>query len=128
MIVKTLDDVLGTEAEVKGGHWVSRRLLLKRDGMGFSLHDTVVYAGGVSELCYTNHLEAVYIIEGEGELEDVATGKIYQMSPGFLYALDQHDKHILRAATDVRCICVYNPPLAGAEKHDEDGSFPLVED
>ena len=34
MIVKTLDDVLGTEAEVKGRHWVSRRLLLKHDGMG----------------------------------------------------------------------------------------------
>ena len=128
MIVTTLDDILGTEAEVKGGHWVSRRLLLKRDGMGFSLHDTVIYAGGVSELWYANHLEAVYVIEGEGELEVVETGEIHPVGPGMLYAADNHEKHIMRARTDVRCVCVFNPPLTGAETHDADGTYPLIED
>ena len=42
MIIRTLDEVIGTERDVAGEGWRSRRLLLKRDAMGFSLHDTVV--------------------------------------------------------------------------------------
>ncbi len=33
MIVKTLNDLLGTEHEVKGGNWTSRRLILADAGM-----------------------------------------------------------------------------------------------
>lgn len=128
MIVRTLADIVGTDAEVKGGHWTSRRLLLKRDGMGYSLHDTVIYAGGVSRLWYANHLEAVYVIEGEGTLEIVETGEIVPLKPGTMYASDRHDRHVMRADTDIRCICVFNPPLTGRETHDARGTYPLIED
>ncbi|MEX0791945.1 MAG: ectoine synthase, partial [Pirellulaceae bacterium] len=45
MIVRSLKDTIGTDREVKGGNWTSRRLLLRDDKMGFSLHDTIIHAG-----------------------------------------------------------------------------------
>jgi L-ectoine synthase len=42
------------------------------------------------------------------------------------YTLDGHEKHWLRAHTDLRMICVFNPPLVGAEVHDEEGVYPLL--
>ena len=56
MIARTLDEVLGTDRDVQGDGWHSRRLLVRSDGMGFSLHDTLVEAGAELELEYRNHL------------------------------------------------------------------------
>ena len=125
MIVRTLSEVIGTEADVKGPNWNSRRLLLARDGMGFSFHDTLMDAGTQTDIWYANHLEAVYTIEGEGEIEDLDSGQTHALAPGTLYALDGHEKHIVRAATKMRFICVFTPPLTGAEVHDENGTYPL---
>lgn len=125
MLVTTLDDVRGTDREVRGPTFTSRRLLLAADGMGFSFHDTVLDAGTVTPMWYRHHLEAVYCIEGRGELEEAGTGRVHKIGPGTLYALDQHDRHTLRAVTELRMICVFNPPLHGDELHQEDGSYPL---
>ena len=63
-------------------------------------------------------------MEGEGEVEDVATGTVYPITPGTLYALDKNDQHVLRALKgDLRLVCVFNPPLSGQETHREDGSY-----
>ncbi|MGH8662959.1 MAG: ectoine synthase, partial [Burkholderiales bacterium] len=72
--------------------------------------------------------EAVLCIEGEGEVEVLPEGRIYPIAPGTLYALDQHDRHYLRARTRMRLVCVFNPPLTGREVHDEEGVYPLVEE
>jgi L-ectoine synthase len=56
MIVRTLEEVAGTERDVSGEGWRSRRLLLQRDQLGFSLHDTTVEAGSVLHLQYKHHL------------------------------------------------------------------------
>lgn len=125
MIVKTLAGVLGTEHEVKGGNWTSRRLLLKGDGMGFSMHDTLIHAGTETLIWYKNHLEAVYCIEGSGEIEVLPGGPIYAIRPGTIYALDGHEKHLLRATEELRMVCVFNPPLSGREVHDKDGVYPV---
>lgn len=45
MIVKTLEELKGTDRDVSGPGWLSRRVLLKDDGFGYSLHDTVVKEG-----------------------------------------------------------------------------------
>ncbi|MFW5845694.1 MAG: ectoine synthase, partial [Planctomycetota bacterium] len=66
MFIRTLDKIIGSENEVDGGNWVSRRILLAKDGFGFSLHDTVIRAGTETLIHYQNHLEAVYLIEGKG--------------------------------------------------------------
>lgn len=128
MIVKTLEDVLGTAQEVDTPNWTSRRLLLKRDGMGFSLHDTVIRPNTETKMCYKNHLEAVYCIEGEGEVQVLPDGPTYQIRPGTVYALDGHEEHVLRARSQLRMVCVFNPPVTGNEVHGEDGAYPLVED
>lgn len=127
MIVRSLEDVKGTERDVQTPNWASRRLLLKSDGMGFSLHETTVFPGTETSICYANHLEAVYCIEGEGEVETLEDGAVHPIRPGVVYALDHHDRHHLRAKTTMRLVCVFNPPLTGREVHDANGVYPLLE-
>jgi L-ectoine synthase len=126
MIVRSLDSVVGSERDVAAPTWRSRRLLLAGDGMGFSLHDTVIDEGTETPMWYRNHLEAVYCVEGTGTLEDVSTGEVHTVAPGTMYALDCHDRHVLRATTRMRMVCVFNPPCTGDETHDADGSYPLL--
>ncbi len=126
MIVRTLDEVLGTPQDVAVEAWNSRRLLLAKDGMGFSLHDTFIYPGHDIEMRYDNHLEAVYCIEGEGEVRVLPDGPTYPIRPGTVYALDRHDHHVLRAITRMRMVCVFNPPVTGQEVHDENGAYPAA--
>lgn len=128
MIVKSLEEINGTADDVQAATWYSRRFLLRRDGVGFSMHDTVMKAGTETFMWYANHIEAVYCVDGEGELEDHATGEKYAIKPGVLYCLNKHDKHIMRPRTDLRLICVFNPPLTGREVHDERGVYPLITD
>jgi L-ectoine synthase len=130
MIVRSLNEIMGTEREVhaKNGNWVSRRLLLRHEKMGFSMHDTTILAGTETYIWYKNHLEAVYCVGGEGEIEDLETGQTHPIRDGVLYALDGHQRHYLRARTDMRMVCVFNPPLTGKENHDDEGAYPLMED
>ncbi len=123
MIVRTLDEVVGTDDDVSAEGWTSRRLLLAHHGMGFSLHDTLIHAGAELDMWYRHHLEAVYCVEGEGELECRETGRRWPIAPGTVYALDKHDKHTLRARTQLRMICAFNPPVTGREVHDADGAY-----
>lgn len=131
MIVRNLyDDIIGTDADVDDKQWTSRRLLLAKDGMGFSLHDTLIKEGEELHLWYKNHLEAVYCIEGEGEIEEKKNGKVHAIREGTVYALNEHDQHILKAnkGSQMRMVCVFNPPVTGRETHDEDGSYVLVDE
>ena len=125
MFVKTLTDTLGTPEHVVGDAFESRRILLARDGLGYSFHDTLIKAGSTQRLEYKNHVEANYCIEGEGEVEEVATGRTWPLVPGTMYVLDAHDAHVIRARTDMRLLCVFTPALTGTETHDADGSYNL---
>ncbi|MEX0710441.1 MAG: ectoine synthase [Chloroflexota bacterium] len=128
MIIRTLDEVEGSDRDVAGEGWRSRRLLLRRDGLGFSLHDTTVATGTELNLQYKHHLEACYLLAGEAELTDLVTGERHELRPGSMYALDQHDRHTLRVTSDLHLVCVFNPALTGGETHDADGSFPPPSD
>lgn len=125
MIVRTLTEIIGTDHDVHAATWSSRRLLLKQDGVGFSLHDTLIHAGTETEIWYKNHIEAVYCIEGEGEIEVLESGTVYPIHPGTLYVLNGHEKHLLRGKSQMRMICVFNPPCTGKEVHDAEGTYPL---
>lgn len=127
MIVRHLKDIEGTDLDVQGETWRSRRLLLAGDKVGFSLHDTVIHAGTQTSMWYKNHVEAVYCVEGRGEVQ-VVEGERYPIAPGTLYVLNGHERHLLRAETDLRLICVFNPPVTGREVHDEHGTYPLLVD
>jgi L-ectoine synthase len=126
MIVKGLGSVIGTDDHLVGDDFESRRILLARDGLGYSLHDTVVEAGSELHLHYKNHIEANYVIEGEGAVENVETGEVHDLSPGTVYVLDNNEAHVLRARTRMRIVCVFTPALSGREKHDADGSYEAL--
>ncbi|HEY8225785.1 MAG TPA: ectoine synthase [Pyrinomonadaceae bacterium] len=128
MIVRTKDDLKGTKGEIRIKGWSTFRFLHTDDGMGVTLTDAILEAGLDQVFWYKNHLESVYCIEGEGLLEDLATGKTYVIKPGTLYALDKHDRHRLSVKTRMRVICTFVPPLVGGEIHDEEGSYPVAED
>lgn len=128
MIVRRLQDILNTERDVQTETWASRRLLLAEDGMGFSMHETTIFAGTQTHIWYKNHLEAVYCVGGEGEIELIDTGEIFKIEPGTLYALNKHDNHYLRATTsDLKLVCTFNPALVGNEVHDEEGVYATPE-
>jgi L-ectoine synthase len=125
MIVRSLAQIMNTDRNVETEKWASRRLLVKGDGLGFSLSETIIHPGSESTIWYKNHFEACYCVEGEGEIEALEPEhRICRIAPGTLYALDQHDKHLLRAFTTMKLICVFKPALSGTEVHDADGSYP----
>ncbi|MGE0407850.1 MAG: ectoine synthase [Amphiplicatus sp.] len=126
MIVRDYHSEKATDRRVDSKGWSSVRLLLKDDAMGFSFHITTIKAGADLPMHYRNHLESVYCISGEGEIEDLGAGEKYQIRPGVLYALDRHDRHILRARSEMTMACVFNPPVTGREVHDETGAYPLA--
>lgn len=125
MIVRTLAECEQSERKIVTETWDSTRMLLKDDNMGFSFHITTIYADSETHIHYQNHLESVYCISGEGEIETLADGKVYPIKPGTLYILDQHDEHLLRGFSEMKMACVFNPPLNGKEVHNEDGVYPL---
>ncbi|MBY9067493.1 ectoine synthase [Hyphomonas sp. WL0036] len=125
MIVRDLSIENNTERRVDSDGWTSVRLLLKNDGMGFSFHITTIHAGAELHMHYKNHFESVYCMEGTGSITDLATGETHQIRPGVMYALNNHDKHILRADAGGPMImaCVFNPPVTGKEVHGPDGAY-----
>lgn len=118
MKVLNQKDVIGTDRDINWGNGKSYRMLVESDGMGYSIHHTVVYRGTSSLLEYKNHLESAYVLSGYGEIETM-DGKKWPIGPGDLYVLDKHDKHYLKASEqqDMIILCVFNPALKGTENH-----------
>jgi L-ectoine synthase len=114
MFAKWKDEI----APVDWGNGTSHRLLVEADNMGFALAHTVVRAGTESKLEYRRNLEACYCIGGSGIVEDT-DGNVVNLKPGVLYALNNNDRHFLRADPDedLELISVFNPPIRGDEQH-----------
>lgn len=124
MIVRSLLDIDDTDHDIKTSNWRSKRIVLASEGVGFSLHETVLYAGKINDFWYAHHVEAVLVIDGRGTLIDKSSGENYELKPGTLYLLDGHEKHRILPETDIRAVCVFNPALTGGEMHDEHGTYP----
>jgi len=127
MIVRDFNKEKKTDRKVADQRWNSVRLLLADDGMGFSFHITTIEAGSEHTFHYKNHFESVYCISGEGSIEDLATGEHHPIQPGVMYALNLHDKHTLRATSELVLACCFNPPVTGTEVHRADGSYAAAE-
>ena len=127
MKIVRLKDLEGTEREVKSpAGWTSVRFLLAKDGMGFSMHETTFPPGLEFDMWYKHHLEAVYCYQGTGEIINRDTDEKFAIEPGTLYALDKHDRHTLRAITELKLVCTFNPPVTGREIHDEEGAYVIA--
>ena len=93
--------------------------------MGFAVCHTVVRAGSEAALQYRNHLEACYCIGGSGAVYNADRSVKYDITPGTIYVLDEHDAHYLTASDheDMILVSIFNPPITGEEAHTltEDG-------
>jgi L-ectoine synthase len=127
MIVRRLDDITGTDLDVRGKGWRARRLFVRDDGLGFSLSETTVAGGAEMQLWYKHHQEACFVIEGAAEITERETGAVHRIGPGSAYA-PQHDRHTVRVLEPLRLVCVFSPALTGRETHDADGSYLPAED
>lgn len=120
MIYRNKNDV----PAVNWGNGTSHRLLTAADDMGFTVAHSVVNAGSESNLQYRRHLEACYCISGSGKVYSADRKSVYEITPGAIYALNQHDAHVLVAdvGADLHLVSVFSPALTGDEKHKLDAN------
>lgn len=118
MITTSVKQILGTERDVHGDGWKSRRLILARDGLVCSIHETTVRAGFEIRLHHQNYRETVYTISGHGTVTDHATGEAHALGPGSLFSSGIGDDVTLVAETEMTFVCVFEPPLEGTEMAD----------
>ena len=125
MKIVRIKDIAGTDREVRcpRGGFISYRILLDKDKMGYTLTKTFVPAGSPQRWHYKKHLETCFCISGGGVLKNIATGEHHIILPDTAYVLDKHDEHEFEAYIDTILICVFNPPLLGREVHGPDGSY-----
>ena len=124
MIVRNSEDLVGTKCHIHSLHSESVRLLLSEDGMGYSLNVTKIAPGLEIEMCYEHHLVSRLWLADKGSIEDLSAGVAHPISPGTIYALDQHDAHVLRSETELELVCVFNPALTGTEHRAPGGGYP----
>lgn len=115
MFIRSIDDV----PKVEWGQGTSQRLLTAKDNMGFAVAHTVVRKGTEAALQYRNHLEACYCIGGSGAVYNADRSMRYDIIPGVIYVLNQHDAHYLTASDheDMILVSIFSPPITGDEKH-----------
>ena len=124
-VIKTSNLDKSRVVECPKGGFISNRILLESDNMGYTMTKTVIPPKGAQFWHYKNHLESCYCISGKGILTSLDTNESFVITPDVIYSLDNHDNHTFEAITDVILISVFNPPVKGNEVHKEDGSYEL---
>lgn len=87
-----------------------------------------MYAGTETDICYANHVEAVFCISGKMILVDRDENEEHVITPGTLHILDDADNHTIKPIEDSTFLCIFTPALTGREDHDENGVYPLLTD
>ena len=131
MLIRSFQAVedAGRVISISHGKSTAVRVLLKSDGLGFSLSEARCGAGNKSRLWYKNHWEANYIRAGKGTLVNRRTDETWPLYPGVLYCVGPDDQHSVENSDDpLRIVSIFNPPIEGDETHDEDGAYPPTGD
>ena len=115
---------LPAERVVEFGGGISNRMTLESDGMGYSMHKTVIRPGKVNRWHYKNHLETCYCVSGDATLTNEKTGETHRIGPDVAYVLDENDPHLFEAHVETVLISVFNPPVQGGETHCDQDSYP----
>lgn len=118
MFISSISATIGTDRDVQGEGWKSRRVILAGDGMGYSVHETTVDAGTRLHLSYENHRETVYCLAGRGTILDVDTADAAPLTPGTVYSAGIGEEHILSCDTEMTFLCIFTPGLEGREEAD----------
>lgn len=126
MIVTKIKNLIETSRHIHGEGFESIRAILADDGMGFSVHKTIIPKSDTAHNWhYKEHLEACYCISGRGILKNLDSGDKYEIAPDTIYLLDKHDNHTFLPIEDTVLISIFNPPVYGNEVHDENRSYVL---
>ena len=112
MFIKRLADtrVVG----ISHGRTKAYRYLTQDDECGFTMSTPRSPAGKGIVLWYQNHVEANYVLEGEGSVEDLTTGEKWDLAPGSVYFVGPKDRHQTQTSTGFYLLSVFNPPLVAA--------------
>lgn len=124
MKIRKTKDLIGTDRDVNFTGGNSLRLILENDNMGFSFHETHVKKGKW-HWHYKNHKESCFCVSGRGVIHNLDDGLSYEIVPGTIYILDNHDNHEFEALENTVLLSVFNPPIVGNESHDENGNYEL---
>ena len=118
MLWKDVQSIIGTDRDVAGDGWRSRRLILAAEGLPFSVHETTLDRDRTFRFKYAAHSETVYCIEGEGSVENASTGESFALAPGRIYSVSIGDDHVVRSRSEMKLLCIFHPPLEGTEEAD----------
>lgn len=119
VVVRSLDEVIGTERDVFWGNGYSRRLLVRGDGIGFALCVTLGHANTDSPLQYRNHFESCYYVSGTGEYTWNGGRHPIDTNGGVstVFVMDEHDAHHMIVHEEAICLSVFSPAIEGHERH-----------
>ncbi|XP_072043215.1 L-ectoine synthase-like [Amphiura filiformis] len=129
-VMRSFQDILGTDRDIDFGGGYSRRLLLKSDGFLVGFCITSINPGAAIKMQYRNHLEACYYYTGgkatySFDDEKVAVETKIDDANGTMMIMNKHDKHTLtvNATENAECISLFYPVIDGKEIHhfSEDG-------
>ena len=121
-IVRSLEDIRGTQREIYWGNGYSKRLLIQEDGLGFAFCITTGNSHTDSLIQYRNHFESCYYLSGTGEYEwdsgshPIKTGDNW----GTVFIMNNNDTHHMRIRDESVCLSIFTPPIEGHECHDFD--------
>ncbi len=118
-IIRSLEEINGTERDVAWGNGRSRRFLIQKDGMGFTLCNTTGNGNTNSYIQYRNHFESCYYLSGTGMYEwdsgkhSIDTGE----KQSTVFIMNEHDRHYMRIKKESVCLSIFTPPIKGDERH-----------
>ncbi|MAA98302.1 MAG: hypothetical protein CMN87_12795 [Stappia sp.] len=119
-LVRRVADTLGTPRDVFWGNGQSRRLLVKSDGFGFALCQTLGNQDTDSPLQYRNHFESCYYVQGSGKyVWESGSHPIDTNGAGATaFIMNRNDAHRMVVDDPSICISVFSPAIEGHESHD----------
>ncbi len=119
-LVRRVAETVGTGRDVFWGNGQSRRLLVKADGFGFALCQTLGNANTDSPLQYRHHFESCYYVSGSGEyVWESGSHPIDTNGAGAtVFIMNRNDAHRMVVRDPAVCLSVFSPPIEGHEAHD----------
>jgi len=125
-LVRSVAEIEGTPRDVFWGNGQSRRLLVRSDGFGFALCQTLGNAQTDSPLQYRHHFESCYYVAGSGEYVwgDGRHPIDTNGAGGTVFIMNENDAHRMVVDNPSMCLSVFTPPIEGHESHDFTGKRP----